>query len=156
MQGMGLLLLRLVLGFIFVFHGLPKLVPIWGASPYETAALFDAAGVVPAYPIAVGAGLVEMLGGILLIVGGYTPWTSFLLLTTAGVLAWRVHLPPDYLTTWTITDGLGRGDEHALLLIGALICLMLAGPGALSLDRHRARLAAARKLRREVQRAGTD
>ena len=155
MQGVGLLVLRLVLGLMFVVHGLPKLVPVWGTSPRETAALFETAGVVPAYPIAVGSGLVESLGGLLLLAGGYTPWTSLLLVTTTSVLAWKLYLPHGFFLNWSLTPGQGHGYEHAMLVVGALTCLIFTGPGLFSIDRRRARLAEARKLSRVVRRAGT-
>ena len=62
MQGVGLLVLRLTLGLTLVLHGLPKLVPMWGMGPRETEALFVAAGVTPAYAIAVGYGLNNTTG----------------------------------------------------------------------------------------------
>lgn len=154
MQGVGLLILRVVLGLTFFVHGLPKLVTVWGTGPRESAALFETAGIEPAYPIAVGSGLVELLGGILLVAGGYIAWTAVMLAITTGVLAWKLYLPHGFFINWAMTPDVGHGYEQALLLLGALVCLLLCGPGRLSVDRRRARLARARKLSREVQRAG--
>ena len=154
MQGLGLLVLRLVLGLTFVAHGLPKLVSVWGTSPRETAVLLETAGVTPAYPITVGSGLVELLGGFLLIVGGYTFWVSVLLVATTSVTAWTLHLPHGFFINWTMTPGQGHGVEQAFVVVGALVALMLCGPGAISADRRRARAAEARKLGRAVQKAG--
>ena len=50
--------------------------------------------------------------------------------------------------------GQGHGYEFNLALIGALVALMLTGPGALSLDGRRARSAEARAYGRARLRAG--
>ena len=154
MQGFGLLALRLVLGLTFVLRGLPKLVPVWGASPRETAALFETAGVTSAYPVVVGTGLVELLAGVLLLAGAYTFWTSILLVATTCAVGWKLHLPHGFFINWTMTPGVGHGYEQTFLLVGALVCLMFAGPGLFSVDRRRARTAAARKKSRAVGRPG--
>ncbi len=44
MQGLGLLFLRLVVGGLFLSQGLPKLVPMWGGSPADTANIFQSVG----------------------------------------------------------------------------------------------------------------
>ena len=48
MHGGGSTILRLVLGVVFLAHGLPKLLPVFGGSPAETAAMFEASGLQPA------------------------------------------------------------------------------------------------------------
>ena len=48
MQGLGLLFLRLVVGGLFLSQGLPKLVPMWGGSPADTANIFQSVGMHPA------------------------------------------------------------------------------------------------------------
>lgn len=154
MQGLGLLVLRLVLGLTFVAHGLPKLVPVWGMSPRAISALLGTAGVIPAYPITVGLGLVELLAGVLLLVGAYTFWTSVMLAATTSVVAWKVHLPHGFFLNWTMSPGQGHGLEYAFVVVGALGCLMCAGPGLFAVDRRRAQAAEARKLSRAVLRAG--
>ena len=69
MRSVGLLLLRMAVGVIFITHGVPKLLPLWVGSPRETAALFETVGIVPAYPIAIGTGIVELFAGALLVAG---------------------------------------------------------------------------------------
>jgi putative oxidoreductase len=153
MQGVGLLVLRLTLGLTLVLHGLPKLVPMWGMGPRETEALFVAAGVTPAYAIAVGYGLVQLLSGLLLFAGAYTLWTSILLVTTISTVAWKLHVPHGFFINWAMEPGVGHGVEQSFLIVGGVVCLMLAGPGPFSIDRRRARAAEARKLSRTVARA---
>ena len=73
MPGLGLLTLRLTVGIGFVAHGLPKLIPVWGGNPRAAAATLESAGVGWPYLVAVGTGLAETLGGLLLLAGAYTP-----------------------------------------------------------------------------------
>ncbi len=138
MRGVGLLLLRVVVGGTFVLHGLPKLWPILGGSPQATAALFEAAGLVPAYPFAVGIGIVELLAGILLIGGAYTSWIAVLLSVATVVTGWKLHAPA---ALGVLPQGSSASIELDVLLLGALICLLLAGPGALSVDARRRHVA---------------
>jgi len=137
MQGFGLLLLRIVLGLTFLAHGLPKLFPLWGTSPQTTATLFEAASFTPAYSLAVGTGIVEVLAGLLLIVGAYTVWACALLVATTSVIAWKLHVPHGFFVNWSLTPETGHGYEFAFVLTGALVCLMCSGPGSCSIDRRR-------------------
>jgi putative oxidoreductase len=137
MQGFGLLLLRIVLSLTFLAHGLPKLFPLWGTSPQTTAALFEAASFTPAYPLAVGTGIVEVLAGLLLIVGAYTFWACALLVATTSVIAWKLHVPHGFFVNWSLTPETGHGYEFAFVLTGALVCLMCSGPGSCSIDHRR-------------------
>ena len=139
MRGVGLLFLRVVVGGIFITHGLPKLWPILGGGPRETAALFDAAGLLPAYPLAVATGVIELLAGVLLVGGAYTAWIAVLLSVTTVATGWKLHVS-DALGG-VMRPGAAAGIELDLMLIGALLCLLLTGPGALSIDARRRRAA---------------
>ena len=55
-----------------------------------------------------------------------------------SVAVWMVHFPNGFFLNWTNAQGAGHGYEFNLVLIAALACLMLTGPGALSVDRWRA------------------
>ena len=68
---MGLAILRLALGTVFVAHGVPKLFPVWGGSPAITAAFFDSLGLGPALPLALAVGVVEVVGGLALLACAY-------------------------------------------------------------------------------------
>ena len=145
MQGLGLLSLRCVVALVSIAHGLPKLVPVWGGSPRETAAIFEAAGLSPAFALAVGTGIVEMLGGGLLALGAYTLWAGMLLVATNVAVGWKLHLPNGFFMNWSLEPGVGHGYEFVLVLVVAIACLMLAGPGILSIDRRRARAKSKRR-----------
>ncbi len=145
MRGVGLLLLRVVVGGAFVLHGMPKLWPVLGGSPQAAAAVFEAAGLVPAYPFTVGIGIVELVAGILLIGGAYTNWIAVLLSVATVATGWKLHAPA---VLGVLPQGSWASIELDVVLLGALICLLLAGPGALSVDASRRRVAETEALGR--------
>ena len=155
MRGLGLLLLRVVVGAVVVSHGLPKLFPLWGASPEETARLFETVGLAPAFPLTLATGLVETIGGGLLIAGAYTYWITMCLAATTMALAWRLHLPNGFFLSRGVDTGASDGYEFALVLVAALLCLLLSGPGSLSIDGRRAHVREAEEMGRARLRART-
>ena len=154
MQGLGLLSLRCIVGLVFIAHGLPKLFALWGSSPQVAAAVLDAVGIAPAYPVTVATGIVEVLAGVLLVTGAFTFWATLLLTSISVAVGLKLHLPYGFFLNWTLEPGVGHGYEFTLVVVSALVCLMLAGPGMLSIDSHRARVAATLKLSRARLRAG--
>lgn len=141
MEAWGLAVLRVVVGVVFVAHGVPKLIPVWGGSPSATAAFFESLGLVPGYPLALAVGAVEVGGGAALVAGFYSTWAAAALTVDMAVAVWKAHLPHGFFLNWTLTQGVGHGYEFNLVLIAALVCVILAGPGALSIDGRRARFA---------------
>jgi putative oxidoreductase len=57
------------------------------------------------------------------------------------VAVWKVHAPNGFFLNWTNAPGQGHGYEFHLVLLGALVALILSGPGALSVDARRLRSA---------------
>jgi putative oxidoreductase len=134
--------LRLCVGTVFLAHGAQKLFGAWGGPGLAgTAGLFEGLGLTPAYPLAVLAALAEFSGGVLLIVGGLTRWVALVLAIEMGVAVWKVH----YLNGFFLNSARGPGVEFCLVLTGALFCLTLAGPGALSVDEWRTSSAEAKR-----------
>jgi putative oxidoreductase len=130
----GLAALRLCVGAVFLAHGAQKLFGVWdGPGLAGTAELFANLGLIPAYPLATLTGLTEFGGGVLLILGGLTRWVALALAIDMGVAVWKVH----YLNGFFLNSARGPGVEFNLVLIGALLCLMLSGPGAVSVDEWR-------------------
>ena len=155
MRPYGPFVLRLTLGAVFAAHGAQNLFGIWGGGgPSGTAAFLAAQGLTPAYPLALLVGLVEAVGGLLLIAGAYTLISASALLVDMAVAVWKVHLPYGFFLNWTGTPGVGHGVEFNLVLIGGLVCLMLSGPGALSIDHRKARSAEAEAAGRARLRGG--
>ena len=142
----------MVVGAVFITHGLPKLIPLWGGSPRATAALFETVGLVPSYPLAVGTGIVEVLAGVRLVAGAYTAWVTILLAVMTLAMGWTLHLSGFILNRVT-EPGAAQAIELDLLLVGTLVCLFLAGPGALSVDARRRRAAETEAMGRARLRA---
>ncbi|MBA2305340.1 MAG: DoxX family protein [Acidobacteria bacterium] len=133
----GPAVLRLVVGVVFVAHGAQKLFGVLGGDGLSgTSAAFSQMGLEPAYAFAVVVGALEFGGGLLLLVGALTFFASLALVLVRTGAIWKVHLAHGFF----LSD---NGYEYNLTLIAALVCLMLAGPGALSIDRNRASHAAA-------------
>jgi putative oxidoreductase len=141
MRMWGPFALRLALGVVFVAHGLPKLVPIWGQSPSATAIFFDAIGLRPAYPLVVAVGLVEVASGVALVAGLFTFPACIALIADVLLAALKVHLANGFFINWSMTPGIGHGIEFHLVLLAALLSLVFTGAGELSVDSQRARSA---------------
>jgi putative oxidoreductase len=151
----GPTVLRLAVGVVFAAHGAQKLFALWGGGGLTgTAAFFSQVGLTPAYPLAILVGIVELGGGVLLMAGAFTLVTSAVLTADMLVAVWAVHLSSGFFLNWTMAPGQGHGYEFNLALVAALVSLMLTGPGALSIDRYRARAAETRAFGRARMRAG--
>ena len=152
MQPYGPAVLRLALGAIFIAHGAQKLFGIWGGGGLQgTAAFFTQLGLAPATPLAMLVGLTEFVGGILLVLGALTLFASIGLAITMLVAIWKVHFAQGFFLAGSAG---GVGYEFNLALLGGLICLMLTGAGAVSIDGMRARSAEAEAAGRARLRAG--
>jgi len=116
----GLLVLRLALGLIFVYHGYPKLI----SNPRHYAEVFAQMGFANGTSYAIGA--LEMFGGILLAAGFFTRAMALLLAAEMGVAIWKVHLGKGYLAV--------NEYEFALVVGAASLALATCGPGVISLD----------------------
>jgi putative oxidoreductase len=85
LKPLALLLLRLALGVIFIFHGYPKLF----THTREMMQFFVRFGL-PEYFVYL-SGILELFGGILLIAGLFTRIVGLLLAGEMAVALWRVH-----------------------------------------------------------------
>jgi putative oxidoreductase len=123
-QDSALLLSRLVIGVVLVAHGWQKMVTDGLAA---TAEGFDGMGI-PLAPVAAGyAGLVELIGGALLVVGAATAVVAVLVLLDMIGAALFVHLPHGVFV--------GNGGWELVGVIGALaLVLAAAGAGRYSVD----------------------
>lgn len=127
--GLGLAFLRVIVGIVFVAHGVPKLT----GGMEGTAAFFGSLGI-PAPTLAAWAiALLETGGGILLVVGFLVTPIAILLAVHMAVGIFLVHIPNGF---YVIGPGQG-GVEFNLLLVAALMALVFAGPGAGALDARR-------------------
>jgi len=143
MAGLGLLALRLVLAVVFVAHGANILFGAWagpGVGPgglQATADQYKAFGVHQEFLLAILAGIVQFVGGLLLAPGWLARPASIALLIYVGVGIWIEHLQWGFFLNWVRNPGQGIGIEYSVTLAGALICLALVGAGDWSIDGRR-------------------
>ena len=121
-----LTLLRVVLGVIMAYHGYGKLF-VKGALPV-TAQFFAAIGIPLANYAAVLVAFAEFFGGLFLILGVLTRWTTIVLILEMLVALFKVHLKNGLL----VSKG---GYEFVLLILAALVVLWVNGAGSLSLGK---------------------
>src|SRR5271155_5322465 len=124
----GRLLLRMVVGGLFVGHGTQKLFGWFDGPGLDTTAQgFEQLGLRPGKPNAIAAGAAEAGGGALLAAGLETPFAASVLIATMLTAIHRVHAKNG---PWSSNGGY----EYNLVLIAAALALAEVGPGALSLD----------------------
>lgn len=118
-----LLVGRVVLGVIFVMHGIQKLGQGMGA----TAEGFASMGIPLAGIAGPGVILLELVGGVALILGALLPlFGTLLALNMLGALV-LVHLSAGFFAS----DG---GFEFVLALAGLSLVVGFSGGGALAVD----------------------
>jgi putative oxidoreductase len=123
----GLLVLRVVMGAAFIFHGWPKI--------QNATAWMDAHGSSGMPPILQAAAAVsEFGGGLALILGLLTPLAALGLACTMAVALGMVHLRMGHSF---VAAAPGQPSyELAAVYLAAAILFLLAGPGKLSLDAY--------------------
>jgi putative oxidoreductase len=127
-MNVGRLLLRGVVGPLFVGHGTQKLFGWFGGHGLEgTSGFFEKLGLRPGKRHATAAGLSEAAGGALLTLGAFTPLAQAMVTGTMVTAIRKVHAPKG---PWN-TDG---GYEYNLTLIAAMAALAEVGPGRPSVD----------------------
>lgn len=125
---LGIALLRMVVGTLFVGHGLQKLAGWFGGDGLEkTGESFEGMGLHPGMAHAAAAGLSETVGGALLCAGLLTPLGASMVTGSMTVAIYKVHAKNG---VW-VGEG---GFEYNLVLAAAAFAVAAEGPGALSLD----------------------
>ncbi len=112
-----LAILRIVAALIFMEHGTQKLL---GFPPSERPSpeLFSLLGL---------AGVLELVGGILLVLGLFTRPVAFVLSGQMAVAYWMAHAPQSFFPIL-------NGGDAAILYCFVFLYLVAAGSGAWSLD----------------------
>jgi len=120
LQPVGLLILRLSLALIFFSHGYPKV----AHSAAGMQEFFVQHGL-PGYFVYI-AGVVEVFGAILLVLGVFTRAAALLLAIEMGVAIWKVHSSGGYLAVHVY--------EFPLAMLAGCLALATVGAGRFSLD----------------------
>lgn len=125
---LGRLLLRVLVGGLFVGHGTQKLFGWFGGHGLDaTSKGFEAMGMRPGRRNAIAAGAAEAGGGAALALGLATPFAASAL---TGVMLTAIHRVHFKNGPW-VTNG---GYEYNLVLIAAALAVTDLGPGDVSID----------------------
>jgi len=124
------LLLRAALGAMWIAHALLKLLVF---TPAGTAAFFQSVGL-PGF-LALPVIVLELAGGVAILLGCHGRLVSLLLLPILAGAAW-VHLPNGWVFTAT-----GGGWEFPVFLMAVSVIHFLQGDGAWALSASRPRRA---------------
>jgi putative oxidoreductase len=116
-------LLRIVVGFLFLCHGLQKVFGLFGG--------IDGAGAAaPLLSLFGVAGMIEIIGGLLVILGFFTGTLAFILSGQMAVAYFIGHFPASF---WPIEN---KGEE-AVLYCFIFLYMATQGSGIWSLDAAR-------------------
>jgi putative oxidoreductase len=112
-------IVRIVAALLFLEHGLQKFIGFPAAGPAELSTMLWVQGAI------------EVVGGILLLVGAYTRPVAFILSGDMAVAYFMAHSPRGFFP-------LLNGGELAIVYCFVFLYFWLAGGGEWSLDRLRA------------------
>jgi putative oxidoreductase len=107
--------LRIVVALLFLEHGLQKYFGFPSAGP-------------PMTPLLYVQGAIEIVGGILILIGAYTRPVAFILAGDMAVAYFMVHFPRSFFPAM-------NGGDAAVLYCFVFFYIMFAGGGAWSVDR---------------------
>lgn len=125
---LGLLIVRIVVGLLFMGHGLQKLAGWFGGHGIAgTGQWMESIGLRPGRRWAAAAGLLETLGGLFFGLGVFNPLGTVFICAVMLMAIVRVHWPKGL---WA-TNG---GSEYPLANIAVTIGVALAGPGRFALE----------------------
>jgi putative oxidoreductase len=109
--------LRIVAGVLFLSHGLAKLIGFPVAPP----------GIQPLTSLFGVGAVIETVTGILIILGLFTRPAAFLAAGQMAVAYWMFHAPQNLYPA-------ANGGDAAILFCFVFLYLVVAGPGAFSLE----------------------
>jgi putative oxidoreductase len=120
----ALALLRIVSAFLFVQHGTAKFFGVPHVAMFDNFQAMSLIGV---------AGALELVGGLLLLVGLFTRPVAFVLSGFMAVAYFMAHASKGGVLTPLL-----NGGELAIMFCFAFLFIAAAGPGAWSIDGARA------------------
>jgi putative oxidoreductase len=107
--------LRIVVALLFLEHGLQKYFGFPSAGPSMT-------------PLLYAQGVIEIVGGVLLLVGAYTRIVAFVLAGDMAVAYFMAHFPRSFFPAV-------NGGDAAVLYCFVFLYILSAGGGPWSVDR---------------------
>jgi putative oxidoreductase len=116
-----LAVLRIVTGLLFLEHGTAKLLGLPHVAMFDGLQLLSLMGL---------AGVLELGGGLLIVLGLFTRPVAFILSGQMAVAYFMAHAPQAFLP-------LVNQGELAVLYCFVFLYLFIAGPGAFSIDSAR-------------------
>ena len=114
-------LLRIVTALLFIEHGTMKLFG-WPSSGEAGGSLST---------LSLIAGILEVFGGVAVLLGFFTRPIAFLLSGQMAVAYWMAHAPQSFFPAL-------NGGDAAILFCFIFLYFFFAGPGAWSMDAKRA------------------
>lgn len=111
-------LFRIVAGFLFMFHGLQKVLGMFGGMQGATA---------PMWSLPWFAGVIELVGGALVMVGLATRLMAFI---CSGEMAFAYFMAHQPRGTWPVQNG----GELAVLYCFAFLYIAARGAGIWGID----------------------
>jgi putative oxidoreductase len=130
--------LRLVVGYGFIAHGYAKL----ARGPESFASILGALGMFDPLLLAWATILIEIVGGLAVVLGLFIPLASVPMMVVLLVAIFTVHLPNGFssiklLSVTAAGAHFGQpGYETDLLYLAGLAALVLGGSGPLALDSY--------------------
>jgi putative oxidoreductase len=107
--------MRIMAGFLFIWHGTQKLLGFPAEFPY------------PLNPMMGVAGVIELVGGALVLVGLLTRWAAFVCSGFMGAAYWMAHGTNAFFPL--VNEG-----ELAALYCFVFLCISAKGAGIWSID----------------------
>nr|WP_041527281.1 DoxX family protein [Paracoccus aminophilus] len=120
LQPYAIALLRVVAGLLYLEHGTQKLFNFPIEGPGNLAAL------------TLASGLLELIGGALIVLGFFTRPVAFLLSGHMAFAYFMAHAPRSFFPV-------ANGGDAAILFSFVFLALVTTGPGAFSLDGRQGR-----------------
>jgi len=111
-------ILRIVAAFLFIFHGTAKLLHVPHQAQFDNVQLMSLIGI---------QGVIELVGGALLLIGLFSRPVAFILSGDMAVAYFMAHFPKSWLP-------LLNGGDLAVLFCFVFLYLFVAGPGQWSID----------------------
>ena len=111
-------ILRIVVGLLYLEHGTSKLLAFPTAMGAHLPTLF------------VIAGIIEIVGGVLIVFGFFSRFAAFIASGEMAVAYWTYHVPHGGFFP------LVNGGDTAILFCFVFLYIAAAGPGPWAINRH--------------------